>query len=148
MSTMLKTAAMSLLSKTLQTFLSKYLSDVDVEGVDLPSVYDGSRWGVRLSNVKLREGVQLVERLPGSRRRKKTKQQQSRSKTKKMKNATAKQQETQTPKDVASSSNNISNKTLPGRSIPQQGYGDDYDEGQPHGFDFAQGFPPVFTRHI
>jgi len=77
MSTMLKTAAMSLLSKTLQTFLYKYLSDVDVEGVALPSVYDGSGWGVRLSNVKLREGVQLMEQMPGKqvkrRKRKKKK---------------------------------------------------------------------------
>jgi hypothetical protein len=72
---MLKTAAMSLLSKTLQTFLYKYLSDVDVEGVALPSVYDGSGWGVRLSNVKLREGVQLMEKMPGKRmkKRKRTK---------------------------------------------------------------------------
>ena len=65
MSTMLKSAAMALLSKTLTTFLYKYLSDVDVEGIALPSVYDGSGWGVRLSNVKLREGVQLVKKLPG-----------------------------------------------------------------------------------
>jgi hypothetical protein len=65
MSTYLKTAAMSLLSKTLQTFLYKYLSDVDVEGVALPSVYDGSGWGVRLSNVQLREGVELMKELPG-----------------------------------------------------------------------------------
>ena len=65
MSTILKSAAMSLLSKTLQAFLSKYLSDVDVEGVALPSMYDGSGWGVRLSNVKLRDGVQLMERMPG-----------------------------------------------------------------------------------
>lgn len=64
MSTYLKTAAMSLLSKTLQTFLTKYLSDVDVEAVTLPS-YDGSGWGVRLKNVKLREGVQLMEVMPG-----------------------------------------------------------------------------------
>jgi len=64
MSTYLKSAAMSLLSKTLQTFLTKYLSDVDVEGITLPS-YDGSGWGVRLSNVRLREGVQLMERMPG-----------------------------------------------------------------------------------
>ncbi|KAL3925199.1 MAG: hypothetical protein SGILL_000572 [Bacillariaceae sp.] len=75
MSTYLKTAAMSLLSKTLQTFLSKYLSDVDVEGVALPSVYDGSGWGVRLSNVKLREGVELMHEMPGTvtKRRKKRK---------------------------------------------------------------------------
>lgn len=56
----------SLLSKTLTTFLYKYLSDVDVEGIALPSVYDGSGWGVRLSNVKLREGVQLLKKMPGS----------------------------------------------------------------------------------
>lgn len=83
MSTMLKTAAMSLLSKTLQTFLYKYLSDVDVEGVALPSVYDGSGWGVRLSNVKLREGVQLMAKLPGmqTRKRKRAKKKQSKKKT-------------------------------------------------------------------
>jgi len=66
MSYYFKTAAMSLLSKTLQTFLSKYLSDVDVEGVALPSVYDGSGWGVRLSNVQLREGVELMKTMPGT----------------------------------------------------------------------------------
>mmetsp|Transcript_1939 Transcript_1939/g.2205 ORF Transcript_1939/g.2205 Transcript_1939/m.2205 type:complete len:1317 (+) Transcript_1939:143-4093(+) len=64
MSTYLKTAAMSLLSKTLQTFLTKYLSDVDVEGITLPS-YDGSGWGVRLKNVNLRKGVQLMDEMPG-----------------------------------------------------------------------------------
>ena len=64
MSTYLKSAAMSLLSKTVQAFLTKYLSDVDVEGVTLPS-YDGSGWGVRLSNVQLREGVQLMKMMPG-----------------------------------------------------------------------------------
>lgn len=64
MSTYLKSAAMSLLSKTLQTFLTKYLSDVDVEGVTLPS-YDGSGWGVRLANVQLREGVELMKMMPG-----------------------------------------------------------------------------------
>jgi len=65
MSTYLKSAAMSLLSKTLQTFLTKYLSEVDVEGVTLPS-YDGSGWGVTLSNVHLREGVQLMKTMPGT----------------------------------------------------------------------------------
>lgn len=64
MSTYLKSATMSLLSKTLQAFLTKYLSDVHVEGVTLPS-YDGSGWGVRLSNVELREGVQLMKQIPG-----------------------------------------------------------------------------------
>lgn len=56
---------MSLLSKTLQTLLYKYLSDVDVEGVELPSLYSSeghSGWGVRLSNVKLREGTTLFTR--------------------------------------------------------------------------------------
>jgi hypothetical protein len=62
---------MSLLSKTLQTFLTKYLSDVDVEAVTLPS-YDGSGWGVRLKNVQLREGVQLMEVMPGKIAKKKT----------------------------------------------------------------------------
>ena len=70
---MLKTAAMTLLSKTLSTVLYKYIEDVDVEGVALPSVYDGSGWGVRLSNVKLREGVQLMAQLPGKRKRKRKK---------------------------------------------------------------------------
>jgi hypothetical protein len=88
MSTYLKTAAMSLLSRTLQTFLSKYLSDVDVEGVALPSVYDGSGWGVRLSNVKLREGVQLMKQMPGTitkkrkRRRKRRKESTTTRQTK------------------------------------------------------------------
>ena len=63
MSTFFHSAAMSLLSRTLQTLLSKYLSDVDVEGVALPSFSD-SGWGVRLSNVKLRDGTKLVD-LPG-----------------------------------------------------------------------------------
>jgi len=75
MSTFFKSAAMSLLSKTLQTLLYKYLSDVDVEGVNLPSLYnsDGhSGWGVRLSNVKLREGAKLMD-LPGIRCKKKKK---------------------------------------------------------------------------
>lgn len=51
---------MSLLSRTLQTLLSKYLSDVDVEGVALPSFSDAG-WGVRLSNVRLREGTKLMD---------------------------------------------------------------------------------------
>ena len=66
MSTFIHSAAMTLLSKTLQTLLYKYLSDVDVEGVNLP-LYgsDGhSGWGVRLSNVKLRTGAKLMD-LPG-----------------------------------------------------------------------------------
>ena len=60
MSTFFHSAAMSLLSRTLQTLLSKYLSDVDVEGVALPSFSD-SGWGVRLSNVKLRDGTKLMD---------------------------------------------------------------------------------------
>lgn len=67
MSTFFKSAAMTLLSRALQTLLYKYLSEVDVEGVNLPSLYnsDGhSGWGVRLSKVKLREGAKLMD-LPG-----------------------------------------------------------------------------------
>eukprot|EP00548_Thalassiothrix_antarctica_P010632 CAMPEP_0194156052 /NCGR_PEP_ID=MMETSP0152-20130528/66889_1 /TAXON_ID=1049557 /ORGANISM="Thalassiothrix antarctica, Strain L6-D1" /LENGTH=1145 /DNA_ID=CAMNT_0038863439 /DNA_START=65 /DNA_END=3502 /DNA_ORIENTATION=+ len=77
---MLKTAAMSLLSKTLQSFLHKYLLEVDVEGVAMPSLIDvdgHSGWGVRLCNVKLREGAELMT-LPGKRKvRKKTKRKEA-----------------------------------------------------------------------
>lgn len=71
---------MTLLSKTLLTFLYKYLSDVDVEGVEMPSLYGGSEgsgsgWGVRLSNVKLKEGAELMQ-LPGGRKAKKKKKKQ------------------------------------------------------------------------
>ena len=68
---MLRSAALTLLSKTLLTFLYKYLSDVDVEGVEMPSYFgtssDGqaSGWGVRLSKVRLREGAELMI-LPGT----------------------------------------------------------------------------------
>ena len=81
MSTMLKTAAMSILSKTLQTFLYKYLLDVDVEGVAMPSFMDAdghSGWGVRLCNVRLREGVELVT-LPGKRKVKRRKPKEPKS---------------------------------------------------------------------
>jgi hypothetical protein len=85
MSTFFKSAAMSLLSKTLQTLLYRYLSDVDVEGVNLPSLLSGGGgvggggtgggggrrggdghggWGVRLANVVLREGAKILD-LPG-----------------------------------------------------------------------------------
>jgi hypothetical protein len=78
MSTLFKTAAMGLLSKTLQTLLNKYLLEVDVEGVAMPSLIDvdgHSGWGVRLCNVRLREGVELAT-LPGKRRVKKTRNRQ------------------------------------------------------------------------
>ena len=82
MSTFFRSAAMTLLSKTLQTLLYKYLSDVDVEGVALPSLYSAgeghSGWGVRLSNVKLREGTKL-RNLPGKLRRKKRKKETAKS---------------------------------------------------------------------
>jgi hypothetical protein len=82
MSTFFHSAAMTLLSRTLQTLLSKYLSDVDVEGVALPSLYssDGSSggWGVRLSNVKLREGAMLME-LPGKPKKKKAPKQKKKT---------------------------------------------------------------------
>jgi len=75
-----------LLSKTLLTFLYKYLSDVDVEGIEMPSLYgsssegSGSGWGVRLSNVKLREGAELMT-LPGSVVKQKQKQKKSKAAT-------------------------------------------------------------------
>ena len=83
---MLRSAAMTLLSKTLLTFLYKYLSDVDVEGIEMPSLYgssDGSSsgWGVRLSNVKLREGAELMQ-LPGGRKNKNKKSNPKKSQKK------------------------------------------------------------------
>jgi hypothetical protein len=71
MSSFFKSAAMSLLSRTLQALLYKYLSDVDVEGIALPS-FSGSNdsgWGVRLCNVKLRGGATIMT-LPGKIRKK------------------------------------------------------------------------------
>jgi len=87
MSTYFKSAAMSLLSKTLQKLLYKYLSEVDVEGINLPSLYnsDGhSGWGVRLSNVKLREGAKLMD-LPGSSGKKRKKKEDKKKKRQKRK---------------------------------------------------------------
>ena len=72
---------MSLLSKTLQTFLYKYLLDVDVEGVAMPSFMDAdgqSGWGVRLCNVRLREGVELMN-LPGKKKVKRPKPKETQS---------------------------------------------------------------------
>jgi hypothetical protein len=88
----------SLLSKTLTTFLYKYLSDVDVEGINLPSVIDGSGWGVRLSNVKLREGVQLMKTMPGTKigKRKRTRIVKRKKQPRKQKEASPKQQEEST----------------------------------------------------
>ena len=80
MSGIFKSAAMSLLSRALQSLLSKYLSDVDVEGVNLPSLYDSeghSGWGVRLKNVKLRHGVKLRD-LPGRPKTSRTKRKRPR----------------------------------------------------------------------
>ena len=83
MSTLLKTAAMGLLSRTLQTLLNKYLLEVDVEGVAMPSLIDvdgHSGWGVRLCNVRLREGVQLMT-LPGKRTVKKKRPKRKKAET-------------------------------------------------------------------
>ena len=124
MTTYIYSVTMSLLSRTLQSILSKYILDVDVEGIALPSLLGGSSsssnssmngsggggsysstsgnyhgssngsgggsgsssndagWGVRLSNVKLREGVQLMV-LPGTlpRERKKRTQKKKKKKT-------------------------------------------------------------------
>ncbi|KAL7478422.1 hypothetical protein ACHAW6_004184, partial [Cyclotella cf. meneghiniana] len=66
--------AKSLLSKTLQTFLRKYLENIELESISYGSSAsssdkgNGSGWGVRLSNVKLREGMELMK-LPGKRKR-------------------------------------------------------------------------------
>ena len=80
MSNFFHSAAMTLLSSTLRTLLSKYIIDVDVEGVNLPYSLSSSSWGVRLKNVKLRQGLSLKE-LPGTlpRRRKTTDRQQPKS---------------------------------------------------------------------
>ena len=78
--------AKTLLSKTLRTFLRTYLDDIELEGINWSSTADqtnvgnnnsrqgsgssssSSGWGVQLSNVKLREGMELVQ-LPGKRKR-------------------------------------------------------------------------------
>lgn len=76
--------AKSLLSKTLRTFLRKYLENIELESIDYGTTSStasagnnsgksqnaggSSGWGVRLSNVKLREGMELVK-LPGKRKR-------------------------------------------------------------------------------
>ncbi len=44
-------------------------------------MYDGSGWGVRLSNVKLRDGVQLMERMPGKRKRRRKRNKKKRTNT-------------------------------------------------------------------
>lgn len=125
MSTYLKTAAMSLLSRTLQTFLSKYLSDVDVEGVALPSVYDGSGWGLRLSNVKLREGVQLMKQMPG----KVTKKRKRRRKRPKVLSATTRRTGvTPTPGDGKERQGDDQRVKKQASTDGSQGVGDDDDE--------------------
>jgi len=118
MSTYLKSAALSLLSKTVQAFLTKYLSDVDIEGVTLPS-YDGSGWGVRLSNVQLREGVQLMKTMPGKVVKKRVVKRKRRRKRRIIEDKKEKRKkDSNTPK---SSSNNTTSET----SEPQK------DQGKP-----------------
>ena len=62
--------AKSLVSKTLKTALGKYLEDIELESIDYGGKTEesGSGWGVRLSSVKLREGMELAK-LPGQRKR-------------------------------------------------------------------------------
>lgn len=62
--------AKSLVSKTLKTALGKYLEDIELESIDYGgnSEEAGSGWGVSLSSVKLREGMELAK-LPGQRKR-------------------------------------------------------------------------------
>ena len=70
--------AKSFLSKTLKTFLRKYLENIEFESLsygsnatntDAAACSTNNGWGVRLSNVKLREGMELIK-LPGRRKRK------------------------------------------------------------------------------
>jgi len=61
--------AKSLLSKTLRTFLSSYLEDIQLDGINYGGENNtSSGWGIKLSNVKLREGMELMK-LPGKRKR-------------------------------------------------------------------------------
>lgn len=75
--------AKTLLSKTLRTFLRTYLDDIELEGInwnnDTTTTANNNKnnnsggsgsggWDIQLSNVKLREGMELVK-LPGKRRR-------------------------------------------------------------------------------
>eukprot|EP00984_Skeletonema_dohrnii_P005832 scaffold2059_cov129-Skeletonema_dohrnii-CCMP3373.AAC.6 len=77
--------AKTLLSKTLRTFLRTYLDDIELEGINWSAASTSdqnnagnnarqgsgstsSGWGVQLSNVKLREGMELIK-LPGKRKR-------------------------------------------------------------------------------
>ena len=71
---MLLYTARYILSKTLRAALSKYLLDVEFDSIAFPSLVGGDDddqggWGLRLTNVRLREGVELIT-LPGRRRRK------------------------------------------------------------------------------
>ncbi|KAL7553614.1 hypothetical protein ACHAWF_016916 [Thalassiosira exigua] len=85
--------AKSLLSRTLKTFLRKYLENIELESINYgassaaasaddnsgksKNATSGSGWGVRLSNVKLREGMTLMK-LPGKRKRVVTKKKRVR----------------------------------------------------------------------
>jgi hypothetical protein len=79
MSSFLKSAAMTILSRMIQALLSKYIVDVDVEGIAFPSMIssyststdsnnnnntNNNGFGMRLRNVKLRNGAKLMN-LPG-----------------------------------------------------------------------------------
>lgn len=86
-SAMFSYVAKSLLNKTLRAFLRKYLENIELDSIDYGSstaagnkaaensnrdgaggTSSSSGWGVRLSNVKLREGMELVK-LPGNHKR-------------------------------------------------------------------------------
>jgi len=151
MSNFFKSAAMSLLSKTLQTLLSKYLSDVDVEGVNLPSLLYNSDdgWGVRLSNVKLRDGAKLMD-LPGKRPKKdkkvrndKTKsssttrkRRQGRKKTRRKKQQEDEDSETSSERPGGDTqgdketNNNISDDSPPSHGSPTSQAGSDNAESK------------------
>lgn len=117
--------AKSLLSKTLQTFLRNYLENIELESISYGSSASsststaasdggsGSGWGVRLSNVKLREGMELLK-LPGKRKRtvvvkKKVKRRKQKRAGKKKKRSSG---ENDKPSQSTSNGVDTSNKPL------------------------------------
>jgi hypothetical protein len=127
--------AKTLLSKTLRTFLRTYLDDIELEGINWSSTVDqknnsgnnsrqgsgssSSGWGVQLSNVKLREGMELVK-LPGKRKRtvivkKKVKRSNKENKTQSPSSATkaAEAAETDTPRASNRRKINLDRKNVP-----------------------------------
>ena len=134
MTSLFRSAAMALLSKTLQTLLYKYLEDVDVEGVALPTFYSTSStgsstghsasgdtddspdegWGVRLCNVKLRAGTNLLKLQPLKVQRRR------RRKRRKVKPTTTNEQITETVNPSSSKSPSSESTTATAIADPQK----------------------------